>query len=143
MKKETRVALITGSDLEAFRRIYVLTVFRGKILEGVEFFKARNTFELSLAITSSKYYNEIRVFIVATGEDPFINDSFYIRVAKPIIVTRKLESIVKTYGLSIDEARAILNSLVKSTFLEITKFVDNIFNEALKLLKETRYGESS
>jgi len=138
MKKETRIAVIAGRGLRN-TRVYMLTVFRGKIVEGVEFYKANSSFELSSAIASSKYYNEIRIFIVMTGKDPFINDDFYVRIAKPIILTHKLESVDKTFGLSIDEARSVLNFLVKSTFIETIEFIDKLFNEAIELLGELEF----
>ncbi len=138
MKKETRIAVIAGRGLRN-TRVYMLTVFRGKIVEGVEFYKANSSFELSSAIALSKYYNEIRIFIVMTGKDPFINDDFYVRIAKPIILTHKLESVDKTFGLSIDEARSVLNFLVKSTFIETIEFIDKLFNEAIELLGELEF----
>jgi len=140
MKKETRIAIVAGKSLGNYR-VYVLTVLRGKIVEGVEFYKANSSFELSSAIISSKYYNEIRIFIVITGKDPFVNDDFYVRIAKPIILTKKLESVNEAYGLSIDEARSILNFLVKSTFLEVVEFIDKLFHEAIELLEEPMYGK--
>jgi len=142
MKKETRIAIIMGKSLENLR-IYMLTVFRGKMVEGVEFYRANNSFELSSAILSSKYYSEIRILVAVTDEDPFINDDFYVRIAKPIILTHKLETVTKTYGLSIDEARTILNSLVRSTFLKIIKFIDNLFYGSMGLLEELGYGKRS
>ena len=142
MKKETRIAILIGKGLESFR-IYMLTVFRGKMIEGVEFYRANSSFELSSAISSSKYYSEIRLLILMTESDPLIDDDFYVRIAKPIILTRNLETIVKTYGLSVDDARALLNSLAKSTFLEIVKFVNNLFYEAAELLEDLGYGKKS
>lgn len=142
MKKETRIALIMGERFRNFR-VYMLTVFRGKMIEGMEFFKATNSFELSSALTSSRYYNEVRFFITSNDDDPFVNDEFYVRVAKPTILSHKLETITKTYGVSRDEARRILNALAKTTFLESIKFLESLFRKALSLLEELKYGENS
>jgi len=142
MKKETRIAIIASRGLRN-ARVYMLTVFRGKIVEGVEFYKANSSFELSSAIASSKYYNEIRMFIVITGNDPFINDDFYVRIAKPIILTRRLESVNKAFGLSIDEARSVVNFLVKSTFMETIEFIDKLYHEVIEVLEELGYEKRS
>ena len=116
MKKEVRVALILGKEL-CKERIYTLAVFRGKIIEGVEFFKAKSSFDLASAIVSSKYYNEIRFFIFVGGRDPLVNNDAYVRLAKPIIVSEGLNNIIVTYGMGFDEARSLLNFLAKNTFL--------------------------
>ncbi len=137
MKREVRVALILGKELRK-ERVYVLAVFRGKIIEGIEFFKAKNSFNLASAIVSSKYYNEIRFFIFIGGSDPLVNNDAYVRLAKPVIVSEGLNNIIATYGMSFDEARSLLNFLAKNTFLNILAFLETVSTSAIKVLEEVK-----
>lgn len=143
IKKETRISLVLLSK-HCNHGLLIIFTFRGNIIEGIGMEKFLNIYEVANSIISYKYYGETR-YLIIIDEYGFQEADFkelYLRIVKPIILTNKLFSIITVLGLSLDEARSILNYYIKHIDTQSINFLLKLSSEVKKILIEVENSEA-
>ncbi|RLG70788.1 MAG: hypothetical protein DRO23_12850 [Thermoprotei archaeon] len=134
LKKETRIGLIIIRKINE-KKVALLLVLRGRIIEGFLVALFKTLFELATSIISTKYYGELRYLIIlplniAIGE---MNDMF-LRVLRPLIIVNSNFELKKHVGIDVDTCQIILNHFIKHIDHDTVNFSLKLINEVSALL---------
>ena len=135
LKKETRIGLIIIRKINE-KKIALLLVLRGKIIEGFSVTLFKTSFELATSILSTKYYGELR-YVILLPLNMVINkiDDMFLRVLKPLIVINSNFELEKHVGIDVDSCQIIINYFIKHIDHEIINFSLKLINEISSLLR--------
>lgn len=135
LKRETRIGLVIIRKING-KKIALLLVLRGKIIEGFSVTLFKTLFELATSILSTKYYGELR-YVILLPLNMVINeiDDMFLRVLKPLIVINSNFELEKYVGIHADSCQIIINHFIKHIDHEIINFSLKLINEISSLLR--------
>ena len=109
MKRETRLAILSGSKVNTFK-VFLITVFRGNLIDGICLDILSNVDEFVNFIKNCKYLGEIRLII-------YLLDSN--RINKDEQIIGHIDKIIPQYIVMSDEGEILKVKNVKSRIIKM------------------------
>jgi len=134
LKKETRIGLIVIRKINE-KKVALLLVLRGRIIEGFIVALFKTLFELATSIISTKYYGELR-YLIILPLNMAINeiDDMFLRVLRPLIVVDSNFELKRYVGIDADTCQTVLNHFIKHVDHDTINFSLKLINEVSALL---------
>jgi len=134
LKKETRIGLIVIRKINE-KKVALLLVLRGRIIEGFIVALFKTLFELATSIISTKYYGELR-YLIILPLNMAINeiDDMFLRVLRPLIVVDSNFELKRHVGIDADTCQTVLNHFIKHVDHDTINFSLKLINEVSALL---------